>query len=93
MSQPSRVFAYADQLADAQRAAERAIAKPSVNVAKVSGEMTAKTPVLNLQKRIAAEYTQATGQGKNRERVIQGLGVCLIMLACWGIGFSLYSYI
>lgn len=93
MSQPSRAFTYADQLADAQKAAELAIAKPVANVAKLSGGAANTTPVLTLQNRITTEYAQAPAQDKNRERVIQGIGVCLVMLACWGIGFSLYSYV
>jgi hypothetical protein len=82
---------YADQADAAREAAHLAICKPE-HVAAVAPLTPGKQvgPHL-LQKRIETEYSPSSMLSKNREKLIQVLGVALVALSVWVIGYSLYA--
>ncbi len=91
MTKSLKTVSYTHQVEAASKAAKLAISKPKEVLSLSSTACVRPVGPHVLQERIEAEYSSFATALKNHEKVVQTLGVLIVALSTWVIGYSLYA--
>ena len=86
-----KTVSYTRQVEAASKAAQLAISKPKEVLSLSSTACVRPVGPHVLQEKIEAEYSGSAIGLKNREKLVQTIGVLIVALSTWVIGYSLYA--